>query len=104
MRLTPASCQPPTSASVSAEAFDPQRWPRPNGSAHTKLVVLLYGWWYSDKPTSASRLRKSCGAGKLPLAFSSDCDPLSFASDSVSALRSVTSFDTRHSTFVCSAL
>ena len=25
-------------------------------------------------PKSASRLRKSCGAGKLPFAFSSDCD------------------------------
>src|SRR6188768_3726312 len=98
MRLTPANCQPPMTASRSPVAPPPHRLPLPNGSAHVKLVVLLYGWLYSDRPKSASRLRKSCGAGKLPLAFSSDCDPLSFVSDSVSELRSVTSRDTRHST------
>ena len=43
--LIPESCHPPISASVTGDGFDPQRWPWPNGSDHTKLVVLLYGWW-----------------------------------------------------------
>jgi len=43
IRLTPASCQPPMIASVRAETPEPQWRPRPNGSAQTKLVVLLTG-------------------------------------------------------------
>jgi len=92
MRLMPASCQPPISARVSPDVS------APNGSDQVKLVVLLYGWWYSESPKSASRFRKSCGAGKLPFAFSSDCDPLSFVSESVSELSTVRSL-IRHSTF-----
>src|SRR5437899_2367118 len=96
--------QAPVTASTDGDAPETQCRPRPNGSAHTKLVVLLYGWLYSDRPKSAARLWKSCGAGKLPLAFSRDCDPLSFVCESVSALSTVTSRLTRHSNFVCSAL
>src|SRR4051812_34311255 len=103
-RLTPASCQPPTMASSRPDAPEAHRCPRPNGRPHTKLVVLLYGWLYSERPKSASRLWKSCGVGLLPLAFSSDCEPLSLACDSVNALRMETSRATRHSNFVCSAL
>jgi hypothetical protein len=40
-QLMPASCQPPTSSSISGDAFEAQRCPCPNGSDHTKLVVLL---------------------------------------------------------------
>src|SRR5262245_18162148 len=97
MRLMPASCQPPITTLRAGETMR-------NGSDHTKLVVLLYGWWYSEYPKSASRFRKSCGAGKLPFAFSSDWDPLSFVSESVSELRIVTPLLMRHSNFVCSAL
>src|SRR5262245_9350203 len=97
MRLIPASCQPPITALTSGDAF------LPNGSDQTKLVVLLYGWWYSEYPKSASRLWKSCGAGKLPFAFSSDCEPLSFVRESVRDPSSEKSRDNRHSTFVCSA-
>ena len=41
--LMPDSSHPPTRASIADEKLPPQRLPRPTGSAHTKLVVLLYG-------------------------------------------------------------
>jgi len=59
-RLTPATCQPPMMASMTPDAPAPHFWPWPNGSDHMKLVVLLYGWLYSESPKSASRLWKSC--------------------------------------------
>ncbi len=42
--LMPAISQPPTSTSIADDRLFPQRLPRPNGSDHTKLVVVLYGW------------------------------------------------------------
>ena len=45
----------------------------------------------------------SCGAGKLPFWFSSAPAPLSFAFDSVSELRMVTSAPIRHSYFIWNA-
>ena len=82
----------------------PHARPRPIGSDQTKLVVLLYGWLYAPMPYSAPRLLKSCGAGKLPFWFSSDCAPLSLALDSVSELSIVTLLRSLHSYFSCSAL
>src|SRR5258707_4088136 len=81
--LMPAICHPPTRTSSADDMLPPTARPLPIGSAHTKLVVLLYGWSYAPVAYSASRLRKSCGAGKFPFWFSSDCAPLSLAFDSV---------------------
>ena len=42
--LMPAISHPPATMSSADGMLPPHRFPLPNGSAHTKLVVLLYGW------------------------------------------------------------
>src|SRR5205809_705107 len=85
--LTLPISQPPRKRSANAGMLEPNLRPLPNGNWYSRLVVFVTGWSYADSAFSTLRLKKSCGAGKLPAGFSSEPAPLSIAFDQVNEFR-----------------
>ena len=85
--LMPAICQPPSSASSDRAGVRSGSGGRGRTAGRTRSwSCCCTAGDTPDRPKSASRLWKSCGAGKLPFGFSSEPAPLSLVCDSVSEL------------------